>query len=271
MNVKLTELYGTKFFYKTLCTDLSYLFTSICRLRDKEEGYTVNIGNPLLGKVYEAAKQGEEIIIDLADCRITNDALTCIYNAENNGIKFRDSKMEWRNNLFIENERRRTNWQDGNNLPVFDYKDDIRQYIKELSTTVCYCAAGQQQHVLIALTCLVFMVRPKVRICIDPIARTFFKFVNTKIPTEEILKARDFWMCSDEGVQHVTGDKFYVQEAQCELSIQDALQYVILVPYDFGSKPLLRNPAYSGLFRTCLLLLQEYQESSPRSLEELYA
>jgi len=271
MIFKLTELYNTKFFYKTMCTDLSYLFTSVCRLWAHEENYTVNVGNPKLGEVYEAAKRGEEIIFDLADCRITNDALTCIYNAENNGIKFRDTASEWRNNLFIENERRRTNYQEGNNLPEFGHKDDIKQYIKSLSTEVCYKAAGQQQHVLIALTCLIYMIRPKVRICIDPIARTFFKFINTKIPTEEILKSNDFWMCSDEGVQRVQGDKFYVQEAQCELSIKDALQYVTLVPYDFGSKPLLRNPAYAGLFRTCLLLLQEYQEGSPKSLEELYA
>lgn len=270
MIFKLAELYNTKFFYKTFCTDLNYLFTSIKRLQDKEDGYEVNVGNHMLGQVYEAARNGEEIVIDLADCRITSDALTCIYSAESNGVTFRDSASTWRNELFIENERRCANKTPKVYLPEFGHKTDIKEYIKALSTDTVYVTQGQPTHVLIALTCLIFMVRPNVSICADPIARTLFKFINTKIPTEEVLGSKDFWMCSAEGVLRVTGDKVYVQEAQQELPIKDALQYVILVPYDFGSKPLLKNPAYQGLFRSCLLLLQEFQEGSPRTLEEIY-
>lgn len=270
MNVKLVDLYGTKFFYKTFCTDLNYLFVSIQHLRDGDTSYKVNVGNQLLGEVYEAARKGEEIIIDLADARITSDALVCIYNAEEAGIRFRDSSSSWRNDLFIENERRKSDTTPKVNLPEFGHKTDIKEYIKNLSTATVYLASGQSAHVLIAITCLTFMVRPKVQICVDPLARTLFKFVNTKIPTEEVLKANEFWMYSDEGVLHVSGDTVYVQEAQRELSIKDALQYVVLIPYDFGSVPLLQNPAYQGLFRTCLLLLQGFQEDSPRTIEELY-
>lgn len=270
MRFKLVELYNTKFFYKTFCTDLNYLFASIKRLWDKEAGYEVNVGNPMLGKVYEAARNSEEIIIDLADARISSDALMCLYSAENNGIKFRDSANKWRDDLFIENERRRATKPETIPLPEFGHKTDVKEYLSSLSADTTYVTQGQQMHVLIALSCLAFMIRPKVNICVDPIARTLFKYINSKIPTEEILKANDFWMCSDEGVLHVTGDRVYVQEAQQELCIKDALQYVILVPYEFGRVPLLKNPAYQGLFRSCLLLLQEYQEDSPRTIGELF-
>lgn len=269
MTVKLVDLYNTKFFYKTFCTDLIYLFDSVRRLR-AGESFEPNVGNERIGAVYVAAKNGEEVVFDLADARITSDALICIYTAEEYGLVFRDSKNGWRNDIFVENEKRRNVVATTLLLPEFGRKADVKEYIKNLSVDAVYMAAGQSSHVLIALTCLIFMVRPKVQICVDQIAKTLFKFVNTKIPTEEVLRANDFWMCSDEGVVRVTGDSVYVQEAQCELSIKDALQYVILVPYDFGNVPLLQNPAYQGLFRTCLLLLQEYQEDSPRTLEELY-
>lgn len=270
MKVKLVDLYNTKFFYKTFCTDLNYLFDSIKRIRSGADLASINAGNAQIEEVYKAYRNGEDVVFDLADARLTSDALLCIQFAEDAGIVFCDSKNSWRDELFIENAKRRSAKASTVFLPEFGRKADVKEYIKNLSTEEVYNASGQPAQVLIALTCLIFIVRPKVQICIDAIARTLFKFINAKIPTEEVLRANDFWMCSDEGVLHVTGDKVYVQEAQCELPVKDALQYVILVPYEFGSVSLLQNPSYQGLFRTCLLLLQEYQEDRPRTLEDLY-
>lgn len=271
MTFKLVDLYGTKFFYKTFSKDLYYLFTSIIRIRDKEKGFTPNIGNAELGKLYEAVRNGEQIEIDLADARITNDALSAVYMAESGGIVLCDSKDKWRDEIFKENARRQKIDVGKIILPEFGYKTDIREYIAALDTNTVYNAAGQSNHLLIALVCLTFMVRPSIKICVDNIARPLFKYINTKLPTEEILASDKFFMCTDEGVWKVNADNIYVQEAQKVLPVKEALQYAILVPVDFGEKVLLHNTAYQGLFRSCLLILQEFQESSSKTLEEIYA
>lgn len=272
MTVKLTDLYSTKYFYKTFCADLQYLFTSMKRLMDKEEGFEPNVGNELLGQVYEAVKNGEEVVIDLADARLTSDAVVHVYQAEYNGIKFCDTLSEWRDKIFKENqERQHFVIRNREPLPAFGYNTDIKEYVKSLKTDVVYDTVNQPQHILIALVCIIAILRPSVQICIDRIAKILFKYVNTKIPTEEILKSNKFYMCTDEGVQLVEGKQLYVQEAMREVTLKEALQYAILIPADFGGEVLLENPSYKGLFNSCLMMLSEFQEGSSKTIEEIYA
>lgn len=270
MTVKLVDIYKTKFFYKTMTVDLGYLFTSMKRLMDKED-FEPNIGNELLGQIYEAVKRGEEVRIDLADARLTSDALVCIYRAEANGIIFCDSLSQWRDTIFAENRlRAQVKNTELIQLPVFGYRTDIKEYVKGLNNTILYDCSGQPAHILIALTCIIAILRPSVNLCIDKISKTLFKYINTKVPTSEILSSSEFFMCTDEGVQIVKDGNIYVQEAQSYLSVKEALQYAVLVPTKFGKEVLLSNPAYNGLFRSCLMMLQEFQEGSSKTLEEIY-
>ena len=253
-----------------MAVDLGYLFGSMKRLMDKED-FTPNIGNDLLGQIYEAVRNGEEVIIDLADARLTSDALVCIYRAEANGIIFCDTLSEWRDVVLKENRARaEAKRVDLTPLPVFGYRTDIKEYVKSLDNTIMYDCSGQPTHIMIALTCIIEILRPSVNLCIDKIAKTLFKYINTKVPTSEILSSNEFFMCTDEGVQVVQGDNIYVQEAQSYMSVKEALQYAVLVPTKFGKEVLLNNPSYNGLFRSCLMLLQEFQEGSSKTLEEIY-
>lgn len=268
MTCKLIDLYNTKFFYKTFCNDLYYFFSAINRLRNGED-FHPNIGNEKIGEVYEAARRGEPIVIDLADARLSSDILRPIYSAEDDGIVFIDTMNAWRNNIFKENARRRQMKMSKLKLPEFTPKTDIKEYMKSLHQEAIYDAVGQPVPILIAITCLAMLMRPSLRICIDSIASTLFKYVNTKIPTEEVLNSSRLWMCTNEGVLHVSADNIYVQEAQKVLPVKEALQYAILIPAAFGEEVLLHNQAYQGLFRSCLLILQEFQENSPKTLEEI--
>lgn len=272
MTVKLVDVYNTKYFYKTFCTDLQYLFTSMTRLQEKEDGFTPNVGNELLGQIYDAVRNEEEVIIDLADARLTSDALQHIYRAESRGIQFCDSLSSWRDKIFKENAIRKDfKIRNQEPLPVFGYKTDIKEYVKGLSTDVVYITEGQPQHILIALTCIATILRPSVQICVDKISRMLFKYINTKLPTEEILQHHKFYMCTDEGVMLVEDKDLYVQEAMRETTLKEALQYAILVPADFGEEVLLQNPSYRGLFNSSLRMLAEFQEGSSKTIEEIYA
>lgn len=271
MVAKLVDLYNTKYFYKTFVVDLNYLFNTITRLQNGED-FTPNVGNDLLGGVYEAAKRGEKVIIDLADARITSDAAASIMHAVHRGIKFCDTRNEWRDVIMKENTaRHEMELVNVVTLPIFDYRTNIKEYVKGLDPSAYYEPKEQPAHILIALVCIITILRPSINVLVNPVLQgKLFKYINTKVSTADIIGANEFYMYSPEGIQIVTRDNIYVQEAQRYLQPREALQYVTLIPTEFGKEVLLHNPAYQGLFRSCLLLLQEFQESSSKTLEEIY-
>lgn len=271
MNFKIVELYNTKYFYKTMVLDLNYLFSNIRRLSNGED-FTPNIGNNALGKVYEALRANEDVVLDLAGARLTSDAGQAIVTAQRSGIKFCDSEDSDRDRILRTNvERLAINKEVFLPMPKFDYHTDIKSYIASLESGKTYTVAGMPEKIMVSLTCLITQIRPSVNLCIDACARSLFKFIATKVSTACLLDDTEFYMITDLGVEETRGDGYvYVQELQKAVPVKEAIQYGIILPKKFGKVPLLNDSNWAPLFKACLSILEEYQNSCPKRLSELY-
>lgn len=271
MQFKLVDLYHTKYFYKSLLLDMNYLFSNIRRLSNGEQ-FQPNIGGEELGKLYAALSAGEEVIIDLACARLTSDAGAAVITAQRNGVKFCDSADKDRNRILATNvERLVISKEAFVPLPKFDYHTDVKQYIASLDAGTTYMVTGMPEKIMIALTCLITMIRPGVSLCVDVCQRNLFKFIATKVSYTGLLNDDEFYMITDYGVEETRGDGYvYVQELQEAVPVKEALHYGIILPKKFGRVVLLHDNDWSPLFKASLSILEEYQNSCPKCLSELY-
>lgn len=272
MQAKLVDLFNTKYFYKSLVVDLNYLFGSIRRLNAGED-YSPNRSNPKLAEIYDAVLRKEEVVLDLAGARLTDDACRAIGAAQLNGIKFCDSENVDRNHLLVLNAERRavekSSWVP---LPTFTYEQDIKEYIKNLDSATTYVVTGMSDTLTVALVCLITIIRPSVKLVIDNIVGALFKFIATKVPPYELFDDTSWYVYTEHGVDDVTeGDKVFIQELNKTIPIKEAVQYGVVVPKKFGRDVLTRNKNWSALLQSCLTIIEEFQETCPKKLSELYA
>ena len=271
LQVKLIDLYNTKYFYKTMCVDLNYLFSNVARIL-KGESVNPNFGNEALKNVYESLGKGDEVVFDLAGARLTSDACQAVVVASRSGVKFCDSQNFDRDCILRTNEERLLlNAESFEPLPRFDYRTDIKEYVKSLDSTKTYCVTGMSDKLLVALTCVITMLRPSVTLCIDMVSQSLFKFVATKVSNTALMDDDEFYYVTDQGLMEIKGkEKFYVQELQESVPIRDAVQYGIVVPKKFGRDVLLKDSNWSSLFKASLSIIEDYQSACPKRISEIY-
>lgn len=270
MRFKITELYNTKYLYRTMNVDLNYLFTTIKALQ-ADNKYAYNVGNTQLGKVYDAAKAGAPIEFDLAETKITPDVVTTLMHYSSQGIVFVDSKDKWRDDIFRTNRERAAIDKSGAvNLPEYDPEMTVKEYIKSLDKNTIYQIPLTQNDVYIPLTIMILLSRPSVNILIDNKAKDLFTYVGSRLTVQDLLQYKKFYFTSPEGTQVLdfTSGKAHVQRLG-EVDIITAGTVGTLVPIEFGSTKLLGKQCWDNLLKSCLNILNGYRSSQKVKLGDL--
>ena len=251
--------------------DLNYLFGTMRRL-SAGENYEPNRSNTILSDIYDAVLRKEDVVLDLAGARLTADACVAVNNAQLNGIRFCDTLSPDRDKLLRLNEERmkieKESWVP---LPEFTYRQDIKEFIKELDPEKTYIVPSTPDRLVTAITCLITLIRPSTKLVIDNIVGSLFKFIPLYVTTKELLNDTSWLVYTTHGVMEVNdGEEVFVQELNKTLPIDKAIQYGVIVPRKFGRDVLIRNQSWAPLCEACLTIIEEFQDSCPKKLSELY-
>ena len=270
MQFKLVDLYNTKYFYVTYRADLVYLFNTCIELR-KDRNFNYNIGNEKLGQVYDAVKSGAPVQFDLAGAKITSDVLPKIREYSERGIEFIDTKDSWRNNILkINRERMAIDTSGFVELPKYDPKTNVKDYIVNLSKDTTYKLPLGDSDIYVPLTIMILMVRPAIKINLNAYGYDLFNYVGSKLTLEDLRKYKEFYLTTSEGIQVVdfsTG-KIPVQKVG-ECSIEEALTFGTLVPTVFGKERLVEDKDWEFIFKDCLNMLNRYRTTRKQTIAEI--
>lgn len=270
MRFKIKELYNTKYLYITLNADLVYLF-STCEQLQKDKSYVYNVGNELLGKVYDAVKSGTTVEFDFAGTKISPDVVNTLNLYASKGFVFVDSKDSWRDEIFKTNRERLAIDTSGFiDLPKYDSSMMIKEYIESLDKTVSYKVPMVDADIYIPLTVLIMLTRPSIKILLDSKAKDLFTFVGERLTVSDLMQYKQFYFTTPEGTQVLdfSSGKAYVQRLGYS-DIVTACTIGTLVPIEFGSIKLLSIDCWDNLMKECLGIINRYRGTRKVTLEEL--
>lgn len=270
MIYKLSEVYNTRYFYKTFGKDLTYMLNTILTLR-KDKNYAYNPGNDLLESIYKSTIVGAPVEIDLAGCKLTPDVTKIIHRYALQGIVFVDSKDSWRDEILaINRERAGVNTDAFVELPKYEQKQLIKEYIDGLDENVTYKMPVTDSSIYIPLVCMIMIYRPSININISAHCSDFFNFVGSRLTIEDIEPYDEMYLTTQDGTQIVNfahGD-IYVQRVGMA-NKEKALTAGTLVPTVFGRKKLLDIDCWYNLFAYCLNTLNGYRATRAKTLDEI--
>lgn len=270
MRYKMTDLYNTRFFYITLRTDLNYLFTTVKCLQ-ADQNYPHNVGNELIGKVYEAAKCGAPIEFDFAGAKITPDIVTLLMHYAAEGFVFVDSKDYWRNEIFkVNRERAAVDTSVFVDLPKYDTNMLVKDYIQSLDKNVKYRIPVVDADIYLPLSVMIMLARPSITLLVNNKALDLFTFVGERLTVSDLFDYKTFYFTSPEGTQVLdfSSGKAYVQRLG-EVDLITASTAGVLVPEDFGKVKLLGKPCWDNLFKECLRIITRYRSTRKVTIAEL--
>lgn len=270
MQFKLTELYNTRYFYITYKKDLVYLFNTIITLR-VNRNHPYNIGNAMLGQVYEAAKSGAHIQVDLAGSKLTPDTVTTIQEYSAKGIEFIDTKDAGRNQILAVNrERLKFNKKDFVELPEYNPSDSVVDYLQTLNQSTIYMLPNHDQTVFIPLTYMILVVRPTIQIALVNYCSDFFNFVGNRLTLNDLLPYNEFYLTTPDGTTVVDFSKgpVYTQRIGA-VDMEEALTLGTLVPTVLGKERLHKQAPWNSIFKYCLNSLNGYRATRKQALDEV--
>lgn len=270
MRVKLRELYNTRYFYITYRCDLLYLFSTVVKLR-QDPTVSYNVGNELLGKVYDAVKRGEAVEFDVADCRFTPDTIQVIQQYELEGITFCDSKETWRDDLFRTNrERISIDASSFVELPKYDPAKLIKDYIVELDKETTYKMPVNEVSLYVPIAIMILLSRPSIKLNIDTHCRALFNYVGYRLSVDDLDKYSEFYLTTLEGTQVVDFSNGTVHLQRIgDANVEQALTVGTLVPTVFGKEKLLSEDCWRGVFKSCLNQINGYRATRKQSISEV--
>ena len=271
MRFKLTEVFNTRYLYVTIGADILYMFSSCKRIKDDPTA-VVNVGNDMMGQIYDCFRHGSAVEFDLADAKITPDVIKIINDYQRAGFKFVDSAEAWRNGILKENERRLSiDTSDFVPLPCIPPKGVKPEvYIKELRSDVVYKPVNENRKTFIPLLAMITILRPSVKICLDEFYRDLFTFVSKLIMREDLYLFDEFYVLTPEGVDVIKKDQtYYVQQAHSYVPFEVLLDTAILIPTDFGKKGLFNHKAFKTAFDVCLSHVNAYLNSHSVTISEV--
>lgn len=272
MVFKLTELYKTKYFYKTFVVDLRFLFNSILDLR-ADPSKDIFAGSPLHEKLYSAVKSASSIEIDLADAKLTPDVSPVINEFARKGITFIDSSNNVRNYILEENARRsKISEVACVELPPFTTNSMVKDYLNSLSRDVTYTVPYTNDKVYIPLVYLILCVRPTIKIDMGGWGMKFFNFVSENLTTEFICQYNEFYYVTQEGTYITKSTDGMIDTQNMGLvPIQTAMTCGKLIPTVLGNERLVNADVWGNIADSCIEFLNKYKASGKSTLADLYS
>lgn len=270
MQFKLSEIYNTRYLYLPFNKDLVYLFDTFLKLK-KDSGYEHNVGNAMLGRVFDAAKSGTPVEFDLADIKLTPDVSNTIHQFLLKGIDFVDTTNICRNAILQENMRRRgIDVSDYTELPEYNASKSIKEYIADLDTSVNYKMPSSKPSVYIPLVIMIFISRPSINIALNNHSADLFNFVSSNLTVADIQDYKEFYYTNSDGTIIVKFENGYTYTEQLgRADMATVLSTGSLVPTVFGKEKLINDEAWRNLFSYCLKRLNNYKASRVKTLNEI--
>lgn len=270
MQYKLQELYNTRYFYLTMDKDVKYLCNTILALY-KDKNYPYNVGNELLGNLYESVKAKAFVEIDLANCVITPDVNTTILHYLKLGVNFIDTKDKWRDDLLKLNKKRfETVTTDAVVLPQYDAATSIIDYIKGLDKNVTYQVPDNDEGIYLQITFLIAATRPSIKIYLGNKVVKFFNYIGEQLTAKDLKAFDEFYLTTPEGVQVVnfSNGPVYVQRVGYTDMI-GALTVGTLVPTVVGTKQLKDYECFRHIITDSVNVVNNYCNSRKLTLSEI--
>lgn len=268
MRVKICDIYNTKYFYITMGKDLNYMWNT-CLALQSNSSLEYNVGNDLLGKVYDCFKTGAPVEFDLAGAKITSDVTRQVIEFLRKGIVMCDTENPSRDVILKENMRRFS--INLNTLPLPNYSIDtnVKDYITSLTTDVVYLPTNNNPEVYVPLLVMITILRPKVQICLDNLGQAVLNFVANKLTVDVLQEYDEFYMITPEGIQIVNKNNgIYVQSLGL-VSLSDAMTVANFVPTVFGKERLFEDSNFKSIFVDCTKMLNRYRSTRKRYLSDI--
>lgn len=273
MVVKLSTIFETNYFYVTYAADLRYFFNCYEKI-SQDSTYVPNALTPEMKNVFDAVRNHEELVIDIANARFTPDTSDFILVATNLGIRLVDSTDQNRNSLLQENIRRKNiNKESYVPLPDFDLNLKLNQYVEQClhagEKYTCDKIEHDNRQKMTAVVILLSMCLPEVDILIDSTAVDMLKLVSTFLTPTVLQKYKKFYMVTAEEIRSIdfSGGTAFIQGIG-DVDLQTAVETVTLVPAVFGTERLISNPDFSTLKSAMLRVLNSMKSSQPKMLDD---
>lgn len=269
MVVKFTDLFETKYFYKTIGKDVSHVLKTCLRIQ--QEGYVPKAAlNSVCSKVYDCFKVSAPVDFDLAGAVITSDVTPYINLYASYGLHFIDSTNAERNRLLQENVRRlaidKSNFVP---LPEFNLDTNTKDWIVSLRKDVTYLPGVNDKEIYVPLVIMATMLRPSIKFCLDNIGREFFTYIANRLPTYELHKYKEFYLVTNEEIRTVTFNPMGYVQKMGYVDLDTALTAALLVPTVVGTERIYDDPMFRSIFRDCNSQINRFKETRKPTLEEI--
>lgn len=271
MIVSILNLYNTRYLYITYIKDLEHLFRSVQELKANPSAQP-HAGSAYMSEIFEAARRGEELKYDFAECKITSDVTEVLGRYSDSGHIFIDSKDPVRNAIFADNYQRYLNAQKPTMpLPEYDLGDKIVPYIAALDPNVIYTAkVGSDLDCYLIL--LATMVRPSLQFVLNSTNDKIIRIVSMLLDSNTRFKYSEFYYATDEGIQVLSAVDGQVHTQRYGLlPVRDAAAKGAMVPTAFGREVLYQQPGWKDVFERVLNIVNQMRASKPKSLLEVLA
>lgn len=275
MVVKLIDLYNTKYFYISICKDLTYLFSSCWQIRNNTS-LQMHAGNEKIAKVFDCFRTGAPVQFDLAGGKYTSDACAVIQNAQREyGIQFIDTECEWREQLFRENDERlqyaKSVVDTTTPLPILERGEPTIDYIKSLQKGIIYSVPfNYPGNIWMQVVTLINIYRPSIQLYLQNRELQLLSFIAKQLIPEDLNRFEEYYMITPQGVQKVRrGEKIYVQQLGYT-DVAGALTVADFVPTDFGSVPLKDDVTFRVIATNCIHEVNKYHNTRAAKLSELF-
>lgn len=266
---KVSELVGTRFLYVTIGIDLKYVLHCCERLK-ADSSAMLNAGNDVQEKLHNAVRAGEEPIFDLCECNITSDISQIIFEWQDKGWSFTDSKDDYRRFILEENERRKREKPDEIvPMPEFKLNGSIVDYIKYLRTDVVYIYPSATD-LYFALVIMTALLRPTVKFEMDNVMAKVLDIISSSLPISLLNEYTEFYYHTTEGVEILTANDGKVMTQRLgEVTIEKASYGGYLVPTAFGREVLYKTPGWNIVFKNALDFVNRSKELRAKTLREV--
>lgn len=271
MKVKLVDIYNTRYFYLSYCKDLKYLFTSYLNMRENKE-LKCHAGNALMQQVFDCAHSNADVEFDLANAKLTTDAVSTVQYYASRGIQFIDTENPVRNEILRNNrECMAAKEREEVDLPVIKFDQSLKDYLSSLSRDVTYSATQiTDEKLLFPLALTILIRRPTIKVDMTHHLPKFMRFVSELLPTDFILQFNEFFFTTQEGtrVVKVYNGKIATQQ-RGDVTVEEAMTIGYLVPAELGTRNLANDAVWDSTLSRCINIVNACKKKKDLFLSEV--
>lgn len=277
--LKLVDIFGTAYFYKSLVKDLDYLFDTASRalINSAVKG---NYYYPALNEAIEQFKRDGNITIDLSGAHFSRDTEPILRNAVSRyGVHFVNTDDEDMNNLLEENRRRLWQTYRTTPIPLPEHREDINQQfmskIIKSSEGIVWTVNPKNADMSYSLLALLIMAKPDIDVDLgEGHYHRFFEYVFKNAGVSRMYNERRYVytivdsLCfadvtvtvnsrgNEERTVNVVGDGI--------MTVQHFVGKYMALPAEFGVDYILQKSPWRDFARKChqdILALLEPKKS----------